>query len=124
MQIQARAKGFGLGSELQDEVIERIERALDRYRNRIRRVNVFFEDVNGPKKGVDKAMRLIIDLERLSMVVVEETGESWQALMDLAVERAAQTVGRHIDRRRTKGDRTPMAGDPDQAPCEALGPIL
>lgn len=111
MLIQVSGKGFDLSSELRSEVEEKIESALERFCSRIGRVNVFLADVNGPKKGIDKSLRIIIDLERLPLIVLEEKGESWQAMLDRSAERAAYSVSRQVERIRARSDRTSMSGD-------------
>ena len=111
MLIQVSGKGFGLSSQLRDEVAAKIKTGLERFRTRIGKVSAFLEDVNGLKSGRDKCLRLVIDIQRLPLLVVEEKGEAWQALLDNAVERTAHTVSRQIDRLRSISDRTSMAGE-------------
>lgn len=111
MLVQISGKGFEPSAELRDHVEERVSTALDRFTDRIARVNVFLADENGPKNGLDKSLRLIIDIERLPLIVVEERGESWYAVLDEAAERAVHAVSRQVDRARSRGDRTSMAGD-------------
>ncbi len=111
MQIHVGGKGTGLASEFQAEVIERIESALSRFSSRIGKVNAYLEDVNGPKNGFDKCLRVTIDVRRLPLVVIEERGESWRTIIDQAADRAAHTVSRQVARHRSLSDRTSMAGD-------------
>jgi hypothetical protein len=111
MRVHVSGKGFGLRPELQADVKEKIEFALDRFRARIGKVNAFLEDVNGPKHGLDKSLLLIIDIERMPLVVVEERGEAWRALVVKTAARAAHTVSRQFDRVRSRGERTSMSGD-------------
>ena len=111
MLVQISAKGFEPGTELRDHVEERILTALDRFADRVARVNVFLADENGPKNGLDKSLRLVIDIERLPLIVVEERGESWYAVLDQAAERAVHAVSRQVDRARSRADRTSMADD-------------
>lgn len=111
MLVQISGKGFEPSSELRDHVEERVSTALDRFIKRIARVNVFLADENGPKNGRDKSLRLIIDIERLPLIVVEERGESWYAVLDQAAERAVHAVSRQVDRARSRADHTSMAGD-------------
>ena len=111
MLIQIGGKGFEPSSELRDHVEERISTALDRFSGRIARVNVFLSDENGPKNGLDKSLRIVVDIERLPLIVVEERGESWYVVLDQAAERAAYAVSRQVDRIRSRMDRTSMAGD-------------
>ncbi len=111
MLIQISGKGFEPSPELRDHAEERVSTALERFTGRIARVNVFLADENGPKNGLDKSLRLIIDIERLPLIVVEERGESWYAVLDQAAERAVHAVSRQVDRARSRGDRTSMAGE-------------
>jgi ribosome-associated translation inhibitor RaiA len=111
MKIQVSGKGFELAQDLRNDVEEKVGMGLDRFTERIRRVNVFLEDVNGPKRGFDKSLRMIVDIDRLPLIVVEEKGEVWISLVDKAVQRSAHTVRRQIDRIRTYSNRTSMSGD-------------
>jgi ribosome-associated translation inhibitor RaiA len=110
MLIQVSGKGFELRPELRDDVEEKMATIFDRFNSRIGRVNVFLADENGPKHGLDKSIRIIIDIARFPLIVVEEKGESWHAILDQAAERATHTVSRQIDRDRSRTDRTSMAG--------------
>lgn len=111
MLVQISGKGFEPSSEFRNHVEERISNTLDRFNGRIARVNVFLADENGPKNGFDKSLRLVIDIERLPLVVVEERGDSWYAVIDQAAERAVHAVSRQVDRARSRTDRTSMAGE-------------
>ncbi len=115
MLIQVSGKGFELGSELRAEVKGKMEGALERFSSRIGRVNVFLADENGPKNGIDKSLRVIIDLERLPLIVLEEKGEEWLSILDRSAERAAHTVSRQVERIRARIDRTSMSGDLDES---------
>ncbi len=115
MLIQVSGKGFELSSELRAEVKERMETALQRFSSRIGRVNVFLADQNGPKNGIDKSLRVIIDLERLPLIVVEEKGDTWHSLLDRSAERASHTVSRQVERIRERTDRISMSGDADES---------
>ncbi len=109
MLIQVSGKGFELSSDLRYEIEERMETALKKFGARIRRVNVFLADENGPKHGVDKTIRAVINVRRLPSIVVEEKGEAWYSILDRTVDRAVHTVSRQVARIRTKLGRTSMA---------------
>lgn len=113
MLVQISGKGFELCSELRQYVEERVSTSLDRFVEGIARVNVFLSDENGPKQGLDKSIRLVVDIEKLPLIVVQEQGETWYAVLDRATERAVHAVSRQVDRVRTRIDRTSMAGDDD-----------
>ena len=115
MQIHVGGKNAGLASEFQAEVAGKMESALSRFSSRIGKVNAYLEDLNGPKSGLDKCLRLTIDVKRLPLVVIEEKGDTWRKLIDQAADRAAHTVSRQVARRRSRGNRTSMAGETSQA---------
>ena len=107
MFIHVGGKGFGPNSRLQAEIKAKLELTLQRFRARIVRVSAFLEDVNGPKQGLDKSMRLIINIERQPLVVIEDKGETWGSVLDKTAERAAHAVARL----RPKGDRGSRASE-------------
>jgi putative sigma-54 modulation protein len=113
MLILVHANGFVLERELRKDAEEKIDLALSRFDIQIGKVNVYLADLNGPKKGIDKSIRLVIDIERQPVIVVEEKGEDWQALLESISDRASHTVSRQLDRSRGKKGRTSMAGDQD-----------
>jgi ribosome-associated translation inhibitor RaiA len=110
MLIYVSGKGFDLSQDLRDEVTSKFEAALDKFSDRIAKVKIFLEDENGPKKGRDKSLLAVIDVERLPMIAVEEKGESWHGLIDQGAERVFHTASRQIERQRSINDRTSIAG--------------
>ena len=111
MQIHVNGKGFELKSALKNDITNKIDRSFGPFAERIVKVNACLEDVNGPKHGVDKRLRLVIAISRLPLVVIEEKGEAWRALIDQSVERAFHAIARQIDRRRSHGNRTRLTSE-------------
>ena len=79
-------------------VEQRMQLALGRFSQRIRRVSVHFSDIaiNG---GSDKQCRLRIALIPSGEVVVEDTAPSVVAALTNVAERAVRSVGRALGRR-------------------------
>lgn len=113
MLVQVNGRGFELSTELRNYVEEKLASALVRFSPRIASAKAFLADENGPKQGLDKSLRLVIDVDRLPLIVVEELGDSWHAVIAKSVERAAHAVSRQADRSRSRADRTSMAGEFD-----------
>lgn len=111
MLVQVHGNGFELGRELRKGVHEKIAMALGRFELQIGKVNVYLADLNGPKKGVDKSIRLVISVDRHPLIVVEEKGENWQTLVSSLSDRASHTVSRQLSRFRRKKCRASMAGE-------------
>lgn len=59
--------------ELRTRVAEALETALGRLGQRLRRVDVYLTDVNGPRGGPDKRCRIVARLATGSPVVVSRT---------------------------------------------------
>lgn len=78
----------------------RLEFALGRFSPRIRRVAVILSDINGDRGGSDKHCRLRISLIPKGEVVVEDRHLSVEAVVANAVERAARSVARWLERQR------------------------
>jgi ribosome-associated translation inhibitor RaiA len=122
MLILVHGNGFSLGRELREDVQEKLEATFNRYSSQIMRVNAYLADLNGPKKGVDKSIRIVIDIEREPKIVIEEKGEKWSSLLESATDRAAQTLTRQIKRSRARKNRTSMAGYDNALLLEAISP--
>lgn len=81
MNIEVSTKG-GCSAEFMADVTATISQGLARYESRITRIEVFFEDVNGPKGGsADHHCRLEARLAAMKPVTVSATGaDSFHAL--------------------------------------------
>ena len=111
----------GHNIELTDALRAHIERrllfALGRFQRRIRRVTVRVFDVNGPRGGVDKTCRVVVDVIPSGRIVVEHTEDDLHTAMDWAAERTGHAVGRELARRReirqNQEAGEPRSGDGD-----------
>ncbi len=108
--ILVHGHGFELERQLRDNVREKIAATLGRFLSRIERVTAYLTDVNGPKKGLDKSLRLVIDIERHPVIVVEQKGADWQSILESVSDRAASTVTRQIARVRSRKGRKSLVG--------------
>ena len=95
MQIDIQAHGVPLTGALREYTERRLRFALARAANRVRRIAVRFIDTNGPRGGVDKRCRIRVTLNGHGEVVIEDT----QANLYLAIDRAADRIGRNVMRR-------------------------
>jgi len=55
--------------------------SLQRFAQRLKRVYLYIEDINGPRRGVDKQCRCVLHLRRLPPVVIRDQDESMFALI-------------------------------------------
>jgi hypothetical protein len=116
-----------------DLVRERLGRKLGKFATHIERVSVRFDDVNGPRGGVDTVCRAKAVLSGLPSLVVEERGaDAREAFRDVAgaleraVRRAVGRAGRTAARpRRGRGaQREQAAPAPGVTPRDDAGSLI
>lgn len=97
---------------LQDHIERRLRFALARFRNRIAKVFVFLQDLNGPRGGVDKVCRILVKTRGSGVVVAAVIDSAWEAAVDRATTRIGHSVARQFDRQRFRrgGPRRGLAG--------------
>lgn len=100
MQLQIRSKNIRLHADNRDTMERRVQFALNRFDGQISSVIVGLEDLNGPRKGVDKQCRLVVRIPNCGKITIEETSHNALAAVALAANRAGQVVGRALQRRR------------------------
>lgn len=100
MNIDVRTKGFDITAGIREHVERRVEFGLGRFGHDISDVRVTLEDVNGPKGGLDKHVAVMIDGPALQTVRIEQEANDTYAAIDVAMGRAAETVGQALELRR------------------------
>lgn len=96
MHIDIRPSNLALQPEHAERITRRAGFALSRLASRIRRVEVRFVDVNGPRGGIDKRCRVLLHLDRGLPVLVEEKGSDLLALIDRAMDRVGRAVHKRL----------------------------
>jgi hypothetical protein len=91
---------FGATSQqgLSHHVREKLGRKLGKFSQAIERVSVRFDDVNGPRGGVDTVSRVKVVLSERPSVVVESRGVDALHAFDRASHSAERTVRRSLGR--------------------------
>jgi hypothetical protein len=96
----------GLG----DYVRMKLGRKLGKFAHAIERVSVRFEDVNGPRGGVDAVSRIKVVLSERPSVVVEARGVDACQAFDQASHRTERSVRRSLGRTDGATDRKAGGG--------------
>jgi len=109
MQVEMRCPAGQPGPGLAGLTKHRLQRALGRLANRVRRVRVCLNDVNGPRGGIDKRCRMRVDLFPRGAVVVEAFGEAFEQALLGAAERVVRRVRAVIERKRDAHRRRKVA---------------
>lgn len=87
--------------KLRDDVSDLMHGSFERFQSYIRCVTVTFTDVNGPRGGVDKQCRCVLQLKRMAPIVIEDRDGNIVDLASRVASRASQTLSQRIDRMQT-----------------------
>lgn len=116
--IEVRSQMGTHKSEIQKFAERRINFALD-HLQKVRRISISIDDVNGPKGGVDKHCRIVAEVGTSSVVVLDETQPDWQSALARAIHRLDRNATQQSHRRsRTsyqRGHRTPTRSSMTQS---------
>ena len=126
MRTRVMATGLQPTRETRAFAHRRLNAILGRHVDDLEHLDVFLEDVNGPKGGCDMSVRVRARLRGGRIVTVEETRENLHAAIAHACKRAAFAIrrsteeARRIDRRAGRRARRGGIVDPMD---EALAPV-
>ena len=94
MNLKIQAQDLPLTDVLRQHVATRLAYALNHGRDVVTRIVVRLSDVNGPRGGKDKCCAIEVRLKGAPALIVEDT----QADLHVAIDRAAERIGRTLDR--------------------------
>ncbi len=100
MRLEIRSRGVNVTEDLRTYLKERLRLALAHFGRRIEVVRVYLRDVNGPRGGLDKACRLVVELPPRGRVVVTGVDTDIHAAISVTANRAGVAVKRNVKRRR------------------------
>ncbi|HEY4394426.1 MAG TPA: HPF/RaiA family ribosome-associated protein [Polyangia bacterium] len=106
--LAVRTSGLTVEPALRERIHQRLGWRLGKFAPRIERLSVRFEDVNGPRGGVDVACRIKAVLSALPSVVVMELAHDPVAAFDRAGQRLERAVRRAVGRGRERGRLGPV----------------
>jgi ribosomal subunit interface protein len=106
MKVEVRLRNIETSEALREFVARRSGYRLSRFDRHVDSVVVRIVDVNGPKGGADKRCHVTVRGRSLGAVTIEELNEDPYAAAHLALERAARTVRRELER----ASRSPRRG--------------
>lgn len=111
MNIEVHAKG-GCSAEFKADVASAILQGLSRYQDRIMRVEAHFEDVNGPKGGIDHQCRLEARLAGLQPLVTSDAAESSIAALKGAINKIDHLLDSSLGKLKDARGNTSASGQP------------
>jgi putative sigma-54 modulation protein len=91
-----------LGAGFQELMQQRLAAAVRGVSSRVERLSVRFEDLNGPKGGIDTACRIHLVLSGKPVLVVEGRAEDEGRAFRMALPRLIAALDRQLSRRAVK----------------------
>jgi ribosome-associated translation inhibitor RaiA len=89
--------GVPISERLREHVKVRLGRQLGPFALRIERVSVRFEDLNGPRGGVDTVCRIKVVFSGLPSIVTQERAASAEEAFDFSANALQQAVRRKLE---------------------------
>lgn len=96
--VEVRAHGVDIEEHHREYVRERLGHKLGKFAPAIERIAVRFEDLNGPKGGIDHECRIQVTLSGLGLIVVHERHPEAIPAFDLAASAIERALGHHFGR--------------------------
>lgn len=101
MRLDIRFKGGKVDPYLREYVERCFQFCLGRFANRMSTVNIWLDDVNGPRGGIDLRCMIHAALIRHGELAVEAIGADAEIAAKMAAERMARRVRTVLTRGRT-----------------------
>ncbi|MCE2030066.1 HPF/RaiA family ribosome-associated protein [Sessilibacter corallicola] len=98
MLIKIHTPTFPQTNALSNYVDAKIRLALGLYRDKIRVVDVFLTDENGPKGGNDMRCKIVVKADRYPLTITQETADDIYDSINNCSHRIKRAVGRRFDR--------------------------
>lgn len=98
MSIELVDRSGEMNETLKQLAERRLEFALSNYEDRIQSVSVVINDLNGPRGGIDKEVRVCVRMKRQGEIVVTDRDSDLAASLSRAAARCGRAVARSVQR--------------------------
>jgi ribosomal subunit interface protein len=103
MRVQIRGRGLEMTDALRNYTLSLLQVTLDRFRDRIERIEASVMDLNGPRGGIDKQCQLRAHLAQGGEVIARATDADSYGAVVRAVHRLRDRIARARTLRRKRG---------------------
>ncbi|MFW7381948.1 MAG: HPF/RaiA family ribosome-associated protein [Oligoflexus sp.] len=113
MQIQVRSNNsVNMTEEMIRWASDEVKTSLDRFMQKMTRIEVHFNDENGEKEGnADKYCSIEARLKGMQPLAASHKASSFHLALNGALEKLETVLGRTIDKMENKKGRTPFGGE-------------
>lgn len=105
MEISVHDKQQLLSQRAIDKAESRAIASFAKFGQTVKSVEIRVQDVNGPRGGVDQECCILVRLQKANDVAVKVTDDSLSKAIPGAINRAARSVSRLLDRRSREAGR-------------------
>lgn len=110
MRWELKSTDVRVPENLKERIDRRLRFSLSRFGDRVDRIVVFLRDLNGPKGGIDKSVRVLVRIEGVGIALAMVVDSEWEIAVDRAADRIGMNVARQIIRHRQRSSRPWSAG--------------
>lgn len=86
---------------VRDEVADLVQDSFERFQSYIRCVNLTVTDINGPRGGIDKQCRCVVQLKRMPPIVIQDRDSSFVGLLTRVANRATHALSQQVERKQS-----------------------
>lgn len=102
MEIDVRFHQLPSSAWLREHVERRVEEQLGRFRHELDSIEVHVGDLNGPRGGLDKQVRVTVRGRGLRTASLNAVSDDAYAAVDEAIGRLAEVISRRRERARER----------------------
>jgi putative sigma-54 modulation protein len=102
MELEIHGQNLRVGDRIQGHIERQMDFALGQFESWISGIAVHLEDVNGPRGGMDKCCRILVNIKHGKTIKVEDVDVDFTLAVNRAADRLKHIVGREVDKRRDK----------------------
>jgi ribosome-associated translation inhibitor RaiA len=107
--LTVRPGSVEVGPELRSRINKDLGRRIERYAQNVTRVTVRFDDINGPRGGIDTVCRIKLSVKGADHIVVEAHGADVNEAFRVASAQAKTALSRVLERK-GPASRRPLVG--------------
>jgi hypothetical protein len=107
--LSVRPGSVEVAPELLSRIHKSLGRRIERYAQNVTRVTVRFNDINGPRGGIDTVCRVKLSVKGAGHIVVEAHGADADEAFRVASVQAKTALGRVLERK-GPANRRPLVG--------------
>lgn len=96
--LAVHTQGVPIHAPLEKYLHAKLGARLGKYTSHIERVTARFEDINGPRGGIDTECRIKVVLVSRPTILVSARGRNARRAFDAVLESVTRAVGRDLDR--------------------------